>query len=254
MKLEGVLWSFLYSIVFYDWNKRKIGFKPRITLNNPQEYHCLLLFDLLPSKLPQTKVSKIDVFFIKYLRSEKCNAIDSYKELNKRLKKKHNSWSVWVLVLPVFFFFLLTCKNTTVIRLAGPVCKKQRILNRVTSQTAVTIANIDIKIMSFFCLSFVSSCTNISPYNWFKVSHGYLLRPMQSKSNCMVKLLGEPFCKKKKNTFQKLSRSQVLLPVGIHEWGVISLFCRWQPFHLALYYFLCYLCTKPRQSNLWWQN
>ena len=179
MKLEEVLWSFLHGIVFYDWNKRKIGFKPRITLNNPQEYHCLLLFDLLPSKLPQTKVSKIDVFFIKYLRSEKCNAIDSYKELNKRLKKKQNSWSVWVLVLPVFFFFfLLTCKNTTVIRLAGPVCKKQRILNRVTSQTAVTIANIDIKMMSFFCLSFVSSCTNISPYNWFKVSHGYLLRPM----------------------------------------------------------------------------
>ena len=88
MKLEEVLWSFLYGIVFYDWNKRKMGFKPRITLNNPQEYHCLLLFDLLPSKLPQTKVSKIDVFFIKYLRSEKCNAIDSYKELNKRLKKK----------------------------------------------------------------------------------------------------------------------------------------------------------------------
>ena len=122
----------------------------------------------------------------------------------------------------ILFFFLLTCKNTTVIRLAGPVCKKQRILNRVTSQTAVTIANIDIKIMSFFCLSFVSSCTNISPYNWFKVSHGYLLRPMQSKSNSMVKLLGEPSCKKKqkqkqKKTFQKLSRSQVLLPVGIHE-------------------------------------
>lgn len=87
MKLEEVLWSFLYGIVFYDWNKRKMGFKPRITLNNQQEYHCLLLFDLLPSKLPQTKVPKIDVFFIKYLRSEKCNAIDSYKELNKRLKK-----------------------------------------------------------------------------------------------------------------------------------------------------------------------
>ena len=201
MKLEDVLWSFLYGIVFYDWNKRKIGFKPRITLNNQQEYHCLLLFDLLPSKPPQTKVSKIDVFFIKYLRSEKCNAIDSYKELNKRFKKKkHNSWAVWAASIAgiLFFFFLVTCTDTTVIQLAGPVCKKQRILNRVTSQTAVTIANIDIKIMFIFCLSFVSSCSNISPYNWFKVSHGYLLRPLHSKSNSMVKLLGEPSCKKKK--------------------------------------------------------
>ena len=199
IKLEEVLWSFLYGIVFHDWNKRKIGFKPRITLNNPQQYHCLLLFDLLPSKLPQTKVSKIDVFFIKYLRSEKCNAIDSYKELNKRLKKSITAGQCEYLYCRYsFFFFLLTCKNTIVIRLAGPVCKKQRILNRLTSQTAVTIANIDIKIMSIFCLSFVSSCTNISPYNWFKVSHGYLLRPMQSKSNSMVKLLGEPSCEKKK--------------------------------------------------------
>ena len=121
-----------------------------------------------------------------------------------------------------FFFFLLTCTDTTVIRLAGPVCKKQRILNRVTSQTAVTIANIDIKIMFIFCLPFVSSCSNISPYNWFKVSHGYLLRPLHSKSNSMIKLFGEPSCEKKKkkkneNTFQKLSRSQVLLPLGMHE-------------------------------------
>ena len=97
-----------------------------------------------------------------------------------------------------FFFFLLTCTDTTVIRLAGPVCKKQRILNRVTSQTAVTIANIDIKIMFIFCLPFVSSCSNISPYNWFKVSHGYLLRPLHSKSNSMIKLFGEPSCEKKK--------------------------------------------------------
>ena len=149
-------------------------------------------------------MSKIDVFFIKYLRSEKCNAIDSYKELNKRLKKSITAGQCEYLYCRYSFFFLLTYTNTTVIRLAGPVCKKQRILNRVTSQTSVAIANIDIKIMSIFCLSFVSSCTNISPYNWFKVSHGYLLRPMQSKSNSIVKLLGEPSCKKKKKNISKI--------------------------------------------------
>ena len=261
MKLEDVFWSFLYGIVFYDWNKRKIGFKPRITLlNNPQEYHCLVLFDLLPSKLPQTKVSKIDVFLIKYLRSEKCNATDSYKELNKRLKKKHNSWAVWVAsiagILFFFFFFLLTCTNTTVIRLAGPVCKKQRILNRVTSQAAVTIANIDIKIRFIFCLSFVSSCSNISPYNWFKVSHGYILRPFHSKSNSMVKLLGEPSCKNKNKKWkhiQKLSRSQVLLPLGMHEWSS-HCFAGDSPFIWPFITF-CVICARSQmQSNLWFQN
>lgn len=93
-------------MVFYDWNERKIGFKPRITLNNPQDYKCLLFFDLLPSKLPQTNVSKRDVFFIKYLRSEKCNAIDSYKELSKRLKEKRiTAGQCEKLLLPVFFIF-----------------------------------------------------------------------------------------------------------------------------------------------------
>lgn len=141
---------------------------------------------------------------------------------------------MWEAATAGILYFLLTCTKTTIIWLAGLVCKKQRILNHVTSQTAVTIANIDIKSMFVF-----------HPTIDLKFYMAVFLRSLHSISNSLVKLLGVPSCKKTENTFQKVSKSQVLLPLGMHKWGVISLFCSWQPFHLAFITF-CVICAQSQ--------